>query len=219
MSRCEIRHDIGGYVLGALESDEVARLEAHLDACPECRAELERLSGVSPLLDLVVEPPPVAPRDLRDRVVVGSDEAAAQGPPRRDPRVAVRTLVAGLVGLLVGAAAMLTVPLGGPPDSVVAFADEGVAGEVELRDTDAGVRLDLEASGLPVDLDDAYYQVWLETGSGERVSAGSVLPDADGEVYATLICGGELGEYTSLVITAHAYVEAEGDTVVTAQLD
>ena len=41
---------LGAYVLGALEREERARLEAHLETCPICRDELDRLAPLPGLL-------------------------------------------------------------------------------------------------------------------------------------------------------------------------
>ncbi|GAA1280314.1 hypothetical protein Psi02_72840 [Planotetraspora silvatica] len=62
----DVRMSLGVYILGALEDDEVAEVEAHLDECPECRAELAELSGLPRALALVSED------DIRH----------AEGPPR-----------------------------------------------------------------------------------------------------------------------------------------
>jgi anti-sigma-K factor RskA len=46
----EWRHSLGAYALGHLSEEEAAALEAHLEGCPDCRAEAEALSGVVRLL-------------------------------------------------------------------------------------------------------------------------------------------------------------------------
>ena len=51
--RCrEWRDSLGAYALGHLDAEERAGLEAHLEGCPECRAEAESLGGVARLLPL-----------------------------------------------------------------------------------------------------------------------------------------------------------------------
>jgi anti-sigma factor ChrR (cupin superfamily) len=44
--RCELTERVSAYALQALPADEVAVVEAHLSACPECRQELEALRPV-----------------------------------------------------------------------------------------------------------------------------------------------------------------------------
>src|SRR6188768_3736146 len=42
----EWRESLGAYALGHLSTEERAALEAHLEGCPSCRAELEQLTAV-----------------------------------------------------------------------------------------------------------------------------------------------------------------------------
>ncbi|HEV7563972.1 MAG TPA: zf-HC2 domain-containing protein [Solirubrobacterales bacterium] len=46
----EWQASLGAYALGHLSADERAGVEAHLEGCPQCRAEIESLSGVVTLL-------------------------------------------------------------------------------------------------------------------------------------------------------------------------
>ena len=72
----EVRMSLGVYVLGALEDDEVAEVEAHLDGCPECQAELAELSGLPRVLALVseddIQHAAAPPRAVLDRLVATS---------------------------------------------------------------------------------------------------------------------------------------------------
>lgn len=47
------RELLGGYVLGALERKEAARVRRHLQRCVECRQAYERLAAIPPLIDLL----------------------------------------------------------------------------------------------------------------------------------------------------------------------
>jgi hypothetical protein len=49
----EARIALGVYVLGAIDADERAAVDAHLDSCQECRAELAELAELPGLLALV----------------------------------------------------------------------------------------------------------------------------------------------------------------------
>ena len=46
------RLSLGAYALGDLPPDERAAMSAHIEGCPECRAELRELEGVAALLTL-----------------------------------------------------------------------------------------------------------------------------------------------------------------------
>lgn len=94
----EVRISLGAYVLGALDAEETAEVEAHLDTCAACRAELAELSGLPPLLARVsaedIERAAAPPRSVLDGVFAdvlantladadadaGSDPHAAAGP-------------------------------------------------------------------------------------------------------------------------------------------
>ena len=62
--------ELAAYALGALGADEASRVEAHLGACADCRAELAELRQVSDELDRLpvetfVHEPPEGDRALR----------------------------------------------------------------------------------------------------------------------------------------------------------
>ena len=48
-----VRHELGAYLLGALEPGERRAVEVHVDTCPGCRDELAQLSGLPSLLDRI----------------------------------------------------------------------------------------------------------------------------------------------------------------------
>lgn len=72
----EVRMSLGAYALGALDDDESAEVEAHLDGCPACREEAAELSGLTPLLARVseedIEHAATPPRAVLDRMIVAS---------------------------------------------------------------------------------------------------------------------------------------------------
>jgi Putative zinc-finger len=69
----EWRESLGAYALGQLKGDERAGLEAHLDGCAQCRAELALLAPVAKML------PHADPAQF---------EAAPQPPPELGARIA-----------------------------------------------------------------------------------------------------------------------------------
>ncbi len=68
----EWRELLGAFALGQLEGDERAGLEAHLDGCGECRAELAALRPVARMLPYAdperFESAPVPPAELGQRI-------------------------------------------------------------------------------------------------------------------------------------------------------
>ena len=89
--RCrEWRTSLGAYALGQLSERERAALEAHLEGCPECRAEAESLRAVAQLMPLadparIVEPAPRPPMQLRERIEteIGAERASQRQRRRR----------------------------------------------------------------------------------------------------------------------------------------
>ena len=70
----QVRHELGVYVLGAIEPAERAQVDQHLAVCPRCREELAGLAGLPGLLRRV--PPDVAMRAWAD-----DTSGSRPGPP------------------------------------------------------------------------------------------------------------------------------------------
>ncbi|NAZ78366.1 anti-sigma factor, partial [Kineococcus sp. T13] len=74
----ELREQLGLFALGLLPAEEVPRLRAHLDGCPECRAELADLAPLAQDLRLVdparLPGPPAPPRALGEQVLAAVRE-------------------------------------------------------------------------------------------------------------------------------------------------
>ncbi|MEU9890906.1 anti-sigma factor [Sphaerisporangium sp. NPDC051011] len=120
-SGCEdVRMSLGAHMLGALDADEAARVEAHMETCPECRAEFEELSGLSALLSRVseedVEQVASPPTAVLDRLI------AASARRRRVNRL-LMGLAATVGAIVVGGAAWMAVQdNAGPGNTAVAGA-------------------------------------------------------------------------------------------------
>jgi Putative zinc-finger len=103
----EWRESLGAYALNQLPDHERTGLEAHLEGCPECRAELESLESVARMMPLA-DPerfgtPPVPPPELGDRV------AASIRDERRSLRRRRRRLGFAFGGATAAAAAVLAI--------------------------------------------------------------------------------------------------------------
>ncbi|MGH2714608.1 MAG: anti-sigma factor family protein, partial [Thermoleophilaceae bacterium] len=63
---------LGGYVLGALDPDEMEEMRRHLAGCPHCGPEARRLEALPGLLDRIVPadvPPPSLSPQLEEAVL------------------------------------------------------------------------------------------------------------------------------------------------------
>ena len=87
----EVREELDGYALGALERKEARRLESHVKSCPECRSLAQQAGETAGLLGLAVPLHRVS-ASLRSRLLarVGVRVAEEAAPPRAVPIWAVR---------------------------------------------------------------------------------------------------------------------------------
>jgi anti-sigma-K factor RskA len=173
LSHDALREDLAAYALGALDPDDVRKLEAHLAECAGCQDELRELRlGVDAVAASVEQRRPH--RRLRRRVLA---EARAQRDVRERrggwrPALAVAgiagVLAAGAIGYaLRGDGAETTTIAAEPTDAAPAGA------EAELvRAGDVAV---LRTTGLaPLDSGDVY-QAWVRDGSSIEPSSTYVV--------------------------------------------
>lgn len=125
MTHEEASELLGAYALDAVDGDEYVELEAHLDACPRCRAELDSLREVAAAMGNSVEPLPEGlwsqiasrlPERREDDEPPPMPQLARQDPspfraPNERTRSRRRTLV-GVVSAFAVAAAAVAVVLG-----------------------------------------------------------------------------------------------------------
>ncbi len=79
LSCAEVGELAPGFVLGALEPDEMAAVREHLATCPEAHDELAELGGVVPYLADSLEP--MAPPDALRSRILAAVAAEATSPP------------------------------------------------------------------------------------------------------------------------------------------
>ncbi|WP_432869567.1 anti-sigma factor family protein [Microbispora rosea] len=141
----EVRISLGAYVLGALDAEETAEVEAHLDTCAACRAELAELSGLPPLLARVsaedIERAAAPPRAVLDSVFAGAaasepapaPETVAAAPARSGRRSRVLlALAASVVVAAVGGTAWVSAAQRGAESTAAAPAQASRASQGEM---------------------------------------------------------------------------------------
>jgi hypothetical protein len=175
--RCrEWRESLGAHALGQLPEDERATLEAHLEGCPECRAELQSLAVVARLLPLA-DPAhfgtaPAPPPSLADRV------AATIRAERRSARRHRLRLGLTFSGATAAAAAIVlaifVLPGGsGPgPEQHVSFDSlpPGLHIGATLEPHAYGTEIHMYVKGAP---SGTLCRVFLRGPNGTRLPAGS----------------------------------------------
>jgi Putative zinc-finger len=173
----EWRESLGAYALGQLSADERAGLEAHLEGCPECRAELDSLTSVAKLLPLAdpkrLGTVPSLPRGLGDRVM--ATIAGERRSRRRRRRLRGGLALSGATAV-VAAAVLAIFVLGGEgeeaPSTHVSF--RSLPGKLEI-----GARLEPRPFGTEVHVyvkgvrSGELCRVFLRAEDGSRMPAGS----------------------------------------------
>jgi anti-sigma factor RsiW len=161
-----VRLELGALVLGALDADDRARVEAHLAGCDECCAELAELAPLPGLLHRVPEAdvlrladgsstPSEPAVDLVPAVLVLADRQVRAHRAIRRRRWAVVGIAATLLGgVAVGTGALLSgtpVPSAAPSPVVVHATDPvtGVHAQVTLTSSPGGTDLALRLTGVP----------------------------------------------------------------------
>lgn len=194
--------DLGGYVLGLLEADELVAFEAHLAGCAACRDEIAELSGLAELLDQAA-PPVDVPSHLEDRTFAAIERAAeddgvavipvADGARRRRRTVELRKVLAVAASIVVLGAGVAVVRTATAPEPAAAEVIEleapaGHTGSAVARvhATSTGGTIQMEVKGLPQPPAGSFYECWLVAAGGDtpanpnRVSVGTFTVDADG---------------------------------------
>jgi hypothetical protein len=165
---------LGAYLLGHLATEERVGLEAHLDGCAECRAELDELRPVSGAL-AAADPshlgaPPEPPADLADRVFSRVRSARRMHHRRRWSVALAAAIVAAAVAVPVTLAVR---PEPRRADDVEKFTFQtlpvGVVAEATLYKRQGGVEVWIEYKGLTPG---ETYALWVEKPTGERVKCG-----------------------------------------------
>ena len=171
------RERLGALVLGQLGPQERAATEAHLEGCPDCRAEADALAPIAAVLQRAdperLTPTPSLPPGLADRIArrIAAERRAAR---RRKVRLG---LVLGAAAAAATAAVLLALSLTGspnttPPAQTVAFQHlpSGVSVSASLQSRPWGSDVQVHVRGFPPG---TLCMVWLRGADGERIPAGS----------------------------------------------
>jgi hypothetical protein len=174
----ERRQALGAYALGDLSEAERASLEAHLESCPECRAEAESLGAVARLLPLAdparfERPAPQPSPQLGERIAatIGGERQAGR---RRRQR---RRLGFAFAGAAAAAAAVLAIAIlpggsGANPEQHVEFGSlpGGVKIGATLEPHAYGTEIRMYVSGVR---SGTLCRVFLRGPRGVRFPAGT----------------------------------------------
>jgi hypothetical protein len=172
----EWREALGAHALGQLPEEERAALEAHLEGCRECRAELESLAGVAQLLPLAdpqhFDAAPVPPASLADRVAA-TIRAERRAQRRRRWRLGF-ALSGATAAVAAAALALFVFPGGGnsAPEQQIAFRSlpPGLQISATLEPHAYGTEIHMYVKGAP---SGTLCRVFVRGPNGVRQPAGS----------------------------------------------
>lgn len=155
----EWRESLGAYALGQLQGDERAGLEAHLEGCEACRAELASLEPVARMLPHAdparfVGPSPQPPPDLGARIAATIEAERRQAGERRKRRRSFGFALGGVTAAAVAAVLLLFVfggGEGGTPQQHVRFASlpQGITIDATLEPHAYGTEIHMYVHGVP----------------------------------------------------------------------
>jgi anti-sigma-K factor RskA len=191
------RENLPAYALGALDADEAAALEAHLQTCDSCPAELASYRAISNVL-LTAVPPQRPSAALRQRLqarLPSAQKAHRQRPSWSPGQFALGAAVVLLIALNIfsliqiqalqrqqaqfahqiqtGQAAFAM--LAYPETKSLPISGSNIAGTL-LVDKEHNTAV-LIAWNLPPIAENQTYQIWLIDPTGGRTSAGLFRPE------------------------------------------
>jgi hypothetical protein len=171
----EWRESLAAHALGRLPAEERPAVEAHLEGCAECRAELEALAGVARLLPLAdperFDSAPALPPSLADRVAA-TIRAAQRSQRRRRLRLGLTT-VGATAAVAAALVAIFVLPSEeSTPAQHVSFAalpaDMKIGATLEPHAY--GTEIHMYVKGAP---SGTLCRVFLQGRNGVRMPAGS----------------------------------------------
>ncbi|NJC98062.1 MAG: anti-sigma factor [Anaerolineae bacterium] len=198
--------NIAAYAVGALDAEEIAALESHLQTCASCRTELAeyRLLSESMLTAVPPRQPSVA---LRNRIQSRLPGARKDARPRWNWSPGFTAGALAFVVLLAlnvysvsqiralqlqqtqlarqyQSGQTVLAMLSYPATERLPIASESLAGSFLLdKDRNLAALIVWKMPQLP---EDQTYQIWLIAPQGDRTSAGIFRPE-DGQAYTTQI--------------------------------
>ena len=199
------KESLGAYALDHLSADERAGVEAHLEGCARCRAEVESLLAVSHLLPHAdpgrFGPAPQPPAELGRRV------AATIRAERRSTRRQRLRWGLGLSGAAaVATAAVLAILVlssgeGPGPEQHVAFRSlpDGVKVAATLEPQAFGTEIHMYVSGIS---SGTLCRVYMKGPDGTAISAGSFRYRWGADASAVLSAALDLSRARALVVHA-----------------
>jgi anti-sigma-K factor RskA len=176
--------DLAAYVLGALEHDEAADFERHLEGCERCREEMTWLEpAVQTLPEAVERQEP--PRALRAALIAevrdDTREAASRPAPARRRRLLKPAMGFAVVALLVAGVLGYEVGNGGSDGGGGASTLERQVGGINVKMVQEGDSGTLQLAGVHQLPPDKVLEAWVEREGQVEAVPALFVPDRDGQ--------------------------------------
>jgi hypothetical protein len=199
------RASLGTYSLGHLDADERAGLEAHLEGCPDCRAEVASLTDVAQLLAFAdpaqFGPAPKPSPELGERITATIDSERRVKRRRRRQRFGFA--LSGATAVAAAVLALVILPSGGDgvPEQHVQFASlpPGVEVAAKLEPHSFGTEIYMYVNGIR---SGTLCKVFLRNTNGTVASAGSFRYRWGGDSQAVLSSALDLSRTTAIEVHA-----------------
>jgi hypothetical protein len=197
------RESLGAYALDRLEAGERAGVEAHLEGCPECRAELASLSSIATLLPLAdpsrFDTAPAPPKGLGDRIAAA---VSAEQKTVRRRRWRIGLALGGATAAVAAALLAFVILPGGNgegPEQHVSFASlpPGMKIGATLRPHSFGTEIHVYVKGVR---SGTLCRVSLRRPDGTTLPAGSFRYRWDEDDSAVLSSALDLSDTAAIAI-------------------
>jgi anti-sigma-K factor RskA len=191
---------LGPYLLGELSVEEERELESHLEECPDCQHELDRVRRTHDLLRQLATNEP--PTELEDQVLAqvrGEMPARSSGGWWLWASAAAVLLVVAVLG--VGILREIT----GDSSTRVSLTATALApeagGQVQVEEQGENFQVELEVWKMPDLEKDEYYEMWYYAEDGDRISCGTFRTGPEGETTVNLAAPATARDYPEIEIT------------------
>jgi anti-sigma-K factor RskA len=210
---------LGPYLLGELSVEEERELERHLEGCPECRHELDRVRQPHDLLRQLATYEP--PTELEERMLA---QVRGEMPARSSRGWRLWVSAAALVVVALLGIGILREITGdsttGVPLTATALAPEA-GGQVRVEEQGENFQVELEVWKLPELEEDEYYEMWYYAEDGDRISCGTFRTGPEVRTTVNLTAPATARDYPEIEITREpddGNPEASGEEVLEGKL-
>src|SRR5215218_4186297 len=185
--RHSYREQIGAFLLGKLDEGEQTAMQAHLNSCPVCQAEVRELKPVvAALADAApdrIDEDPRPPGDLEELTLapILGEMYRARRRKRRSQRLALAAAAICVVAIGLAGFTWLLEPAVALEPLTFSVAP-GMEVQGHLIEHDSGTEIKLVVSGSR---DGQTYRVTLVSEDGERINAGTFIGIGDKQLRYT----------------------------------